>query len=110
MSDDINIFTFENGYTYVDLTKIRTREQANRVILVILDKLISEFPEWRFQQLLWNINMSDTTDKFHEESKTTLETLLNDRIVSKFFKVKPPVHVVEKAEILNFNEYRSNKD
>ena len=45
-------------------------------------------------------------DLFYEESKATLERVLQDEVVNRYFKK----HEKEKAEVLDFNEYKNNKE
>ena len=48
----------------------------NRFILTHLTKLVEEYPDWRFHQLLQNAGVSRPgEDQFYEESKTTLENM-----------------------------------
>lgn len=56
------------------------RQEANRKILNILSATVEQHPDWRFHQILQNldVNLRDVTtlkcfDQFYEESEETLE-------------------------------------
>ena len=56
------------------------RQQANRMILSFLSAAVEQHPDWRFHQILQNmdVNLRDVTtlkcqDQFYEESEETLE-------------------------------------
>lgn len=55
----------------------KTRIEYNRQILAAIAATIEQFPEWRFHQILQNMNITDSsgTDKWFEESYETAETL-----------------------------------
>ena len=56
-----------------------TRLEANRKILELLKEAVETWPDWRFHQILQNLNIEDTgVDKWYEESEKTLNTM--DRI------------------------------
>lgn len=63
--------------------KIYGRYDANLQIISILNDLVSQHPDWRFQQILQNINLtsSDGKDLFYEESVDTLHKILENPIV-----------------------------
>ena len=102
--------------TYIDMSKVNSRKAANRVILLIIDTMISEYSDWRFNQLLFNFGIEKFAegheqdevlvwaDLFSEESKTTLSRLLEISEVQKFYKK----YKKEKAEVINFNEYKGS--
>lgn len=69
----------------IDLRTHRSRLECNRVIMEILNTVILKYPDWRFQQILWNCGISNGTDLFHEESGSTLRRLLADSTVQEFF-------------------------
>lgn len=54
-----------------------TRLMANIKISNIISKLIYEFPDMRFMQLLMVIDAVIDTDQFNEESSVTLERIKN---------------------------------
>ena len=91
--------------TYINMSAVNTRKAFNRVILLIIDNVIELCPDWRFNQLLLNIGATKPEDLFYEESKATLERILQDNLVSQYFKK----YEKEKAEVLDFNEYKNNK-
>ena len=83
---------------------VTSRKIANRVILLIIDNVIEMCDDWRFNQLLQNINITKRDeDLFYEESKTTLEHVLQDKLVNKYFQ-----KYEKKAEVVNFNEYKGS--
>ena len=92
--------------TYINMEAVTSRKIANRVILLIIDNVIEMCPDWRFNQLLLNIGATKPEDLFYEESKATLERVLRDEVVNRYFKK----HEKEKAEVLDFNEYKNNKE
>lgn len=56
-----------------------TRLEANRRILELLKEAVETWPDWRFHQILQNLNIEETgVDKWYEESEKTLNTI--DRI------------------------------
>ena len=103
--NDIFINKKDDPVTYVDMNVVNTRETANRVILLIIGIIIEVYPDLRFNQLLLNIGATKPEDLFYEESKATLERVLQDEVVNRYFKK----YEKEKAEVLNFNEYKNNK-
>lgn len=103
--NDIFINKKDDPVTYVDMSVVNTRETANRVILLIIGTIIELYPDLRFNQLLLNIGATKPEDLFYEESKATLERILQDNLASRYFKK----YEKEKAEVLNFNEYKNNK-
>lgn len=57
--------------------KISSRYDANLQIVMVLNDLVSEHPDWRFQQILQNMGISsrEGKDLFYEESVDTLNRL-----------------------------------
>ena len=104
--NEIFINKKDDPVTYVNMSAVNTRKAANRVILLIIDYVIELCPDWRFNQLLLNIGATKPEDLFYEESKATLERVLQDAVVNRYFKK----HEKEKAEVLDFNEYKNNKE
>lgn len=88
-----------SGNENVSLNYLNTRQHYNRVILTIIDTLVSVYPDWRFQQILSNIGIASKEDLFYEESKKTLEMLLQNDIVKKHFK---------NMKAINFNEFKDS--
>lgn len=56
------------------------RQEYNNKILKALQEIVNAFPDWRFQQILQNIDIVDGSDQFFEESKTTYNNLKNSEI------------------------------
>lgn len=65
--------------------KISSRYDANLQIVMILNDLVSEHPDWRFQQILQNIGISsrEGKDLFYEESVDTLNRLHKNYLIFK---------------------------
>ena len=63
--------------------KISMRYESNQKIIEILSKLVERFPQWRFQQILQNVDVASRNgeDLFYEESYDTLTALTNNTIV-----------------------------
>lgn len=63
--------------------KVTQRYESNQRIVEILSELVERFPQWRFQQILRNVDIvpSDRDDLFYEESYDTLTMLTNNTIV-----------------------------
>lgn len=91
--------------TYINMSAVNTRKAANRIILLIIDNVIEMCPDLRFNQLLLNISATKPEDLFYEESKATLERVLQDEVVNRYFKK----YEKEKAEVLDFNEFKNSK-
>ena len=49
------------------------RLEANRALLKLVSTVVEMYPDWRFQQVLWNMSIADGTDKFYEEPVDTLK-------------------------------------
>ena len=49
------------------------RLEANRELLKLVSTVVEMYPDWRFQQVLWNMSIVDGTDKFYEEPVDTLK-------------------------------------
>lgn len=65
--------------------KISNRYDANIRIVMILNDLVSEHPDWRFQQILQNVGISsrEGKDLFYEESVDTLNRLQENYLINK---------------------------
>lgn len=50
-----------------------TRQEANRELVRRISEMVEMYPDLRFQQILMINGISDGTDKFNEESTTTLK-------------------------------------
>lgn len=59
------------------------RYSANLQILQLLSELVEAYPDWRFQQILQNVDIStrDGKDLFYEESVDTLNTMKKNPII-----------------------------
>lgn len=62
------------------------RQKYNKEILGALQEIIEAVPNWRFQQIIQNIGISDETDKFYEESNETYLKLLDNKIYQHLVK------------------------
>ena len=52
------------------------RLEANRKILELLKEAVETWPDWRFHQILQNLNIEETgVDKWYEESEETLRNM-----------------------------------
>lgn len=52
------------------------RLENNREIIKILSKIVEAYPDWRFQQILFNLNIVTMgEDRFYEESSETLKKM-----------------------------------
>lgn len=63
--------------------KVAQRYESNQRIVEILSKLVEKFPQWRFQQILQNVDIASRNgeDLFYEESYDTLTTMTNNATV-----------------------------
>lgn len=63
--------------------KISARYDANLKIVEVLGDIVAAYPDWRFQQILQNIDITprDGKDLFYEESVDTLNGVLKNPIV-----------------------------
>lgn len=50
---------------------INKRQYYNNLILDKIKEAIDNNTQFRFQQILWLLNITDNTDRFYEESKNT---------------------------------------
>ena len=96
----------KDGITYVNTAILNTRQQINRVILPIIDEYNNKFDDLRFQQILVNLGIASIEDLFHEESKRTLNLMLSNSEVQKYFRK----YEVKKADIINIDKFKNNKD
>ena len=56
--------------------KIPNRLENNREIIKILSKIVEAYPDWRFQQILFNLNIVTMgEDRFYEEPDETLKKM-----------------------------------
>ena len=63
--------------------KVAQRYESNQRIVEILSELVEKFPQWRFQQILQNVDVASRNgeDLFYEENYDTLTALTNNTIV-----------------------------
>lgn len=63
--------------------KVAQRYESNQRIVEILSELVEKFPQWRFQQILQNVDIASRNgeDLFYEESYDTLTTMTNNATV-----------------------------
>ena len=63
--------------------KVAKRYESNQRIVEILSELVEKFPQWRFQQILQNVDIASRNgeDLFYEESYDTLTTMTNNATV-----------------------------
>ena len=53
------------------------RLAANRAIVQIIAEEVEKYPDWRFHQILQNINVSTPpVDQWYEESEDTLKRIV----------------------------------
>lgn len=53
-----------------------SRQTNNRKILSIISNIIEQYPDWRFQQILTNLNLVTVgKDRFYEEPDETLKMI-----------------------------------
>lgn len=94
----------KDGVTYINKSILTTKLHYNKVIITILTELVEKYPEWRFQQLLVNVGISTLEDVFYEESVRTLDLMLRNTTVTKYFRLYKPE--VKKADVVNFNDFK----
>lgn len=66
--------------------KVAKRYESNQRIVEILSELVEKFPQWRFQQILQNVDIVSRNgeDLFYEESYDTLTTMTNNATVRSY--------------------------
>ena len=72
------------NFTKDELTKLKdkhekalkNRQESNKKLLTILEEYITKYPNFRFIQLLWLLDIVNNDDRFYEESEETLEIVL----------------------------------
>lgn len=98
------VFIYHEGKpTEVVTGALSTRLQYNMVISSILLTLVDKCPDLRFQQILVNADIWQSTDPFYEESKQTLEKLLESNFVKEYFIKSKEGNVVDINEFKNTN-------
>ena len=64
------------------MAKKMSRYQANKKILKVLKKLVERWPNWRFNQILLNADVTlEGKDMFFDESIETLDRMDHNDIV-----------------------------
>ena len=60
-----------------------TRLEANRKILEKISKIVEEYPDWRFHQVLQNIGCTlNGTDQWFEEPELTLKRIEWNEVIA----------------------------
>jgi hypothetical protein len=74
--DEKKVISQDNFQNIIANNKIKFRRKANLEILNNLRKIIGNYPELRFHQILYCFGIEEIeSDKFSEESTETLEKL-----------------------------------
>ena len=74
--DEKEVVPVELFCKIINSNMIECRQKANLEIIDKLKSIIDKFPELRFQQILYILNISEkSVDKFNEESVETLKNL-----------------------------------
>ena len=55
---------------------VKNRQESNKKLLTLLEEYISKYPNFRFIQLLWLLDIVNDDDRFYEESEETLKIVL----------------------------------
>lgn len=86
----------------VDTSHLKTRQDYNHAICVVITEIANRFPDWRFHQILTNCGITSNDDLFYEEGRATLLRILKNDVVSKYFRLKE-----QEGKVIEFN--RRNK-
>lgn len=67
---------------------IKSRYDSNKAIIEIISLVAEKFPDWRFHQILQNIEIIGRLgeDLFYEESIETLERMLNNCLINSILQ------------------------
>lgn len=67
---------------------VKSRYDSNKAIIRIISLINDKFPDWRFHQILQNIEVIGRLgeDLFYEESIETLERMLNNCLVDSILQ------------------------
>jgi hypothetical protein len=67
---------------------IKSRYDSNKAIIEIISLIAEKFPDWRFHQILQNIEIIGRLgeDLFYEESIETLERILNNCLINSILQ------------------------
>lgn len=64
----------------IQAVKIKKRQECNNKIIQRLNKYINKYPETRFLQALYNLDIIKVNeDQWFEESQDTLENMVNEK-------------------------------
>ena len=81
--------------------EILQRKQFNLELLKIVEEYINSNEQLRFIQILWNLNIIDKIDRFHEEPQLTLKRVKNR--LSQIEKMKNTLDVKEQTDDSKIN-------
>lgn len=67
---------------------VKSRYDSNKAIIEIISLVVEKFPDWRFHQILQNIEIIGRLgeDLFYEESIETLERMLNNCLINSILQ------------------------
>ena len=67
---------------------VKSRYDSNKAIIKIISLVAEKFPDWRFHQILQNIEIIGRLgeDLFYEESIETLERMLNNCLINSILQ------------------------
>lgn len=67
---------------------VKSRYDSNKAIIEIISLVAEKFPDWRFHQILQNIEIIGRLgeDLFYEESIETLERILNNCLINSILQ------------------------
>lgn len=67
---------------------VKSRYDSNKAIIEIISLVAEKFPNWRFHQILQNIEIIGRLgeDLFYEESIETLERILNNCLINSILQ------------------------
>lgn len=80
--------TVDDDMVEIDTSFLKTREDYNHAICLVITKIIETYPDWRFHQVLINCGVTLQEDLFYEEGRATLVRMLENNVVSRFFRFK----------------------
>lgn len=71
-----NLLKLKDNHNKIYEEKVKKRQESNKKLLTILKEQIINYPNLRFIQILWMLNIIDEEDRFYEESEETLKIVL----------------------------------
>lgn len=84
---------------------IELRKEANAVLNSVVDVMIQDCTDLRYIQILWNIGIVDSKDRFYEEPIDTLKRCY-DKIIAILHKTGN-FHLEEEInKLIRINEYK----